>query len=120
MAITFSQSQVWQLADQHFERRLAGVLANTDPQAAEAFATPDGMNELRLQCSQARTYGLESELDIAKYVISAWLLGQDFDERFQAIQECLSTDRLLPSQKAEAIERITMSVLAELTEGRKS
>ena len=118
MTITFSQVQIGQLADQQFERRLVGVLAQSDPQATEAFATPDGMNELRQQCIKARTYGLESELDIAKYVLSAWLLGQDFDVRFPAIQEFLRTDRLGPSQKAEAIERITLSILAELNEGR--
>ena len=118
MIISFSQFQIDRLTDQYFESRLAGVLAEGDPQAAVAFTTPDGLNELKEQCRKARTYGLISELDVAKYVVSAWLLGQDFDERFPAIQEFLRTDRLEPSQKAEAIERITMSVLVELDEGR--
>ena len=62
MAITFSQSQVWQLADQHFERRLAGVLANTDPQAAEAFATPDAltMREPSASCRAKNSVALRA------------------------------------------------------------
>ena len=73
---------------------------------------------MKHQCRKAAGYGLTAELEIARYVIAAWLLGADFDTRFEAIAQILATDRMSPAGKAEAIERISLAVLGSLEAGR--
>jgi len=117
MAIAFNQHQMGRLSDRRFEQRLIQLLCRADPAAGRAFQAPDGLAELRRQCAKARRFGMQAELDIARYVITAWLLGPDFDERFPAMAEILGSDRISASQKAEAIERVSVAVLTELAEG---
>lgn len=117
MAIAFNQHQMGRLTDRCFEQRLIQLLCRSDPAAGRAFQAPDGLAELRRQCAKARRCGMQAELDIARYVITAWLLGPDFDERFPAMAEILGSDRISASQKAEAIERVSVAVLTELAEG---
>lgn len=112
-----SQAQLDQLADARFLDRLVGILAESDPGAGEALRTPEGKRILRQQYDKALTYGLVTELDAARYVITAWLLGTDFDTRFPAMREILGEPRLSPSQKAEAIERVSTALLQTLRQG---
>lgn len=118
MALTFSPEQLEQASEQRFERRLIGVLTKVDPTAAAVLGTVEGAATLHLQCDRARAAGMQSELDVSRYVVTAWLLGLDFDTRFPAIAEVLSTTRLSPLQKGEAIERICTAVLIELRQGK--
>lgn len=117
MNITITNWQLSNLSSTRFENRLVDILSRGAPAAATYFATQQGIQALQEQCAKARSYGLKSELEIGRYVISAWLLGSDFDERFPSINEYLRTTRLTPSQKAEAIERIATAVLSELLQG---
>ncbi len=118
MALTFSPEQMADASEWRFERRLMGVIAESDPTALEVLGTPEGLAMLRKQCSKARQYGMSAEMDIARYGVSAWLMGPDFDTRFPAIAEVLGAERLSASQKAEAIERICTAVLLELDQGK--
>ena len=111
--------QVAELAERRFEKRLVELLIAGDPAAGAAFSSPEGLPELRVQIAKARSHGMLGELDIARYVITAWTLGPDFDERFPAMAEILQTDRLTPTQKADAIERVCVEVLAGLQAGAR-
>lgn len=119
MAITLTNSQLSDLANKQFEVRLIDILTQDDTAAASYFSTKEGAQALREQCVKARSYDLVSELDIGRYVITAWLLGPDFDECFPAMSEYLQTTRLTPSEKAEAIEHIATAVLTELQQGKR-
>lgn len=99
-----SLSQLDALASSRFLDQLKAVICQSDPTAAAAFEAPEGQAELRRQCERARSYGLLSELDLARFVICAWLLGRDFDTRFSAMSEVLRSTDLFPSEKGEAIE----------------
>lgn len=118
MVLIFSEEQFAQLAELRFERRLTEILIDADPDAAEPLSTVEGRSVLRGQCTKARRYGLTSEIEIARYVITAWLMGLDFDTRFVAMAELLNSTVLTPEQKAEAIERLATTVLSELHKGR--
>ena len=118
MALRFNEEQFAQLAELRFERRLTQILVDADPRAVEAMSSEDGRTVLRGQCATARGYGLTSELEIARYVITAWLMGLDFDTRFPAMEEILNSDKLTPAHKAEALEKLTTQVLFDLHEGR--
>ena len=118
MALRFSEEQFAQLAELRFERRLTQILIDADPRAEEALSTEDGRTVLRGQVAKSRRYGLTTEIEIARYVITAWLMGLDFDTKFPAMAEILTSEDLLPSQKAEAIEKLTIQVLFGLNGGR--
>ena len=118
MVLRFSEEQFSQLAELRFERRLTQVIVDSDPSALEALSNERGRGILRTQCAKARGYGLITELEIARYVITAWLMGLDFDTRFPAMAEILNTAELTPMQKAEAIENLTIKVLFDLYKGR--
>lgn len=115
--ILFRQSELDALAGARFERRLVELLCEEDPAAADTLGTQAGMRMLREQCGKARRYGLHGELDVARYVITAWLLGPDFDQRFPAMAEVLNASALAPAQKAEAIQRVALATLQGLAEG---
>lgn len=117
--LSIQPDQFDSLAEHRFEQRLIGLLQTNDESAVEFFATHQGRHDLRRQVAQAREYGMYSELDIARYVITAWKLGADFDDRFPAMSEILAADRLTPSQKAETLEAICVQVLADLLDNPK-
>lgn len=118
MSLVLGTNQFAQLSERRFEDRLAQVLAKDDSGAKSLLATSEGMAMMREQCAKARSFKMTAELDIARYVITAWLLGPDFDTRFGAMTEILNTDRLTPAQKAEAVERVCTTVMTELHQGK--
>lgn len=116
--LNLTTAQVSDLADQRFERRLIQVIGEVDPSASAVMSSPEGLAMLRMQCRRARGFGMRSERDIGRYVVTAWLMGPDFHTDMPAMAEVLASDRLSPALKAEAIERISTAVLFELRQGR--
>lgn len=105
------------LGESRFVNKLRSILQEgaVDPAGTRAeLNSLEGEVALRDQIAACRRHGLSSELDLARYVITAWLLGPDFDTRFPAMAEVLASDRLTPSQKAQALERITETLVATL------
>lgn len=94
--------------------RLAGLIhASSRGVITDA---PELFEKIQMQCARAALYGFVSELDVARYVISAWILGADFDERFAAAREILVSQNLTPTQKSEALELLANAVLTELAQ----
>jgi hypothetical protein len=67
------------------------------------------------QVHKAQRYGLETEEQIATYVHSAWLLGQDFDTRFPAASEQLSSPVFTPQEKSDWLAAWTKMLFETLT-----
>ena len=116
--LAIQDHQLLSLAERRFELRLMDLLDAHDVGAKAELATADGRAALRHQIKRSRQYGMHSELDIARYVITAWQLGLDFDQRFAALAEILATDRLTPPQKSQALERVAVEVLSGLRAGQ--
>lgn len=114
MVFRISAEQLSDLAKQRFEKKLIDLIAQHDPEARASLETPDGRAELRHQCERARAYGLSRSADLARYVVTAWLMGLDFDSKHDAMREVLTSNRLSPAQKADAIGKITVAVLRTL------
>ena len=76
------------IGNRHLENQIREILLTHFPDAA---AVPDAemARSIRRQISQAERYGFITHQDIATYVISAWLLGEDFDTSFPAAQRIL-------------------------------
>jgi hypothetical protein len=66
------------------------------------------------QIEKSRSYGLQTEQEIATYVVSAWLLGTDFDTRFPVAQETLSSDMESSNAKMVWLQHWTHDIFATL------
>ena len=113
----FHADQIDSLSELHFRERLIQVLSDIDPSAVRELRSPAGLSLLDALIARARGYGLLAELDIGRFIVTAWLLGPDFDQRFPAMREILTESRLSPTQKADAIERLCTAVLDGLHQG---
>ena len=92
----------YQGATSDFETRLMIFLRERFDDATEM---PDaelsrGIHE---QVERAETYGLLSEKQVASYVTTAWLLGQDFDQKFPKINAVLRSPMYEPDEKADFV-----------------
>ena len=81
--------------------------------------TAEGRQTLRQQYERARGYGLETERDLGRYIVTAWTMGIDFDRRFPAMSQILNDPALTPTEKADGVERTALTLFALLAEGRK-
>jgi hypothetical protein len=96
-----------------FEERIADFLQNEFPDAKEV---PQGelMPVIHEQVNNSRTYGLGTEQQIANYVTTAWLLGQEFDTEFPAAQEMLTSSEYSADDKAEWLAQWTEEMFKAL------
>ena len=114
MLLSFSDQQLDVIAREHFLDRVTAVLIENGSGSPQGLRSADGRRVLREQFARAQAHGLASEQELATYLITAWLLGTDFDTRYPAMQEILATQSLTPARKAEAIERVATTYLETL------
>jgi hypothetical protein len=112
--LTLHADQMQAAATARFERQLVEVIAGGQDEVRRELATPEGLAALRAQVGRARGHGFSSEGDIASYVITAWILGPDFDTSFGAMRDVLRSS-MTPAARIDAMERITETVMATLT-----
>lgn len=105
--------QMQAIAFARFECRLVEVIAGDREDVRRELSMPDGQAQLRAQVRRAKEHGFISEGDIAAYVITAWILGPDFDTNFGAMSEVLRSS-MTSAAKIDLIERITETALANL------
>jgi hypothetical protein len=114
-----SHHQMAGMADTSFNERMVQVLAAADPKAPAELRSEAGQRMLNQLVERARAHGLQSELDVGRFIVTAWMLGPDFDTRFPAMREILAEPRLSPTQKADAIETLTTTLMNNLQQGKK-
>ena len=74
-----------------FEKRMCKFLRKQFPEAKE-IEKDEFLEEVRLQVDKSFSYGLESEKEVGTYLVAAWVLGANFDEKFPGALEILSKD----------------------------
>jgi hypothetical protein len=114
-----SPDQMAGLGDTSFHERMVQVLGAAYPAAPAELRSAAGQRVLQQQVERARLHGLQSELDIGRYIVTAWALGPDFDTRFPAMREILAEARLNPTQKADAVETLTLTLMTQLQQARR-
>ena len=114
-----SQEQANEIGWRRFEDRIACLLYETDEDARDFIHTPAGRDFLADACAAASQFGLTAQIEVAQYVLTAWLLGSDFESRYPAMAEIL-TSTLPPAQKAEALEMVMVTLLEQLERGQLS
>jgi len=82
--------------------------------AAAAERQEDLLPVVELLLEKACGYGFEDEDQFGSYVVTAWLIGADFDSRFPAAQRVLNLKDLAAEQKAQWLEQWTLGMLESL------
>lgn len=75
----------------------------------ESIEIPDEelIKTLQSVLEKASNYGFDAESDFAIYIITAYLLGVDFDTEFPVVNAILSAPGVIASQKAENLQNWT-------------
>ena len=102
--LRFSQEQLAAFGDDAFAEQLTDFLRERFPDAAA-----------QEQIDRGHSYGLHSQRQLAVYVTTAWLLGADFDTKFPAAEEMLSSHRS-GSAKQQWLSEFTQELFKSLKE----
>ena len=99
--------------DVDFSVRLAESLARQFSDAAKVprETLVDGIGQ---QIDTARAYGLTTERQLYDYVVSAWMLGGNFDTRFPAAKRVLNADDYSPNEKTRWLKQWTRTIFKKL------
>ena len=117
MILQISEAQMEAMARERFLDRVTAILADSYPGSRAGLASGDTREVMRAMYAKARGHGFTVELDLARYIITAWILGIDFDTRYPAMAELLALQTLSPAQKSEAVEQMTTTLMEMLNEG---
>jgi hypothetical protein len=99
-----------------FEARLALFLLEQFPEEGEVDQAQFD-ETIRVQIATARTFGLETEQQIATYAVSACLLGSDFHKHFPAANQVLESKLLNADDKARWLDSWTRTLFEALEAG---
>jgi hypothetical protein len=113
IVFTISNEQMSKLGQALFEERMVRLIREDYPEHAAAFTDQALTAEIWRQAGRAQGYGLEDEQAVATYVMTAWLLGPEFD-LVPAMVQVLNAPELSAASKAKALRDFTLSVFAAL------
>ena len=99
-----------------FEERIGHLLNQWFPDS-EQFRTDRFRNEVRTQINKSQAYGLETERQIATYVVATFALGTDFDTYFPAAAQVLPSRSLTADEKARWLDNWIRTLFETLGEG---
>jgi len=94
-----------------FVDRLIDLFANRYPRIKEV--PRDEMRRfVREQMARAEGYGFELEPDFGAYVLTAWVLGPEFDRQYAPVQAVLNSPAYSRDEKREWLMTWTYELLA--------
>jgi hypothetical protein len=101
-----------------FASRLA-LLLKQDFEEARQFPPEQLQDDITRTVRRAQAYGLATERDAAAFVITAFLLGEEFETDFPAAQQVLTSPVLGGADKAEWLEEWTTQLFKSLAPAGK-
>ena len=102
------------MGQEEFGVRMAALLAEQFSDAAE-LCRDELLTGVREQVVRAQRYGFLAEQDVAVYVLTAWLLGEDFDKELPAAEQILNSGDA-PEVRATRLEEWTQALFSALEE----
>lgn len=117
MPILVNKEQLDQLSDTTMAQKVEDVLRLEFNEDVEALDRKELSKIIHEQIQLAREYGLTRELNIATFVVTAWVLGLEFDTQIPAANECLTNEDMTQDDKATWLEQFTNVLLTKLAEG---
>jgi hypothetical protein len=111
---TFNSGQMQRIGEQSFLTRMREILAEQFPDQQAFLASPEFEPTVLALVERAASYGLGDEQSAATFVLTAWLLGAEFDTDFPGLQELLAQEDLTAHQKCAALESFAQTLLEDL------
>ena len=115
--LRLDKAQLGTLEDLHMQayaRRVCAFLRDNFSDAAEVPAL-ELEAQVMEQLTRANRYGLCNEDQILIYVVTAWLLGDRFDEQLPAARLVLNDTDYSPEEKSEWLEDWTVMIFHRLS-----
>ena len=111
-----SNSQVAAISDRLYTTRMRLYLNAHFPESQEL--PPAELDDAILQLThRAAQYKLVLETHLAPYVVTAWVMGLDFDERFDTAKNVLENLELDSGTKAEWLWLFVSNAVSILEDG---
>lgn len=114
MSLSFGARQFNELGRQGFEQRLVKLIRGTYPQESADISPTELSRMIWEQVRRAERYGLVDEQSAATFVVTAWLLGVDFDTTIPSMRQLLNDPALSARSKSQAMADFTQVVFGEL------
>jgi hypothetical protein len=114
MSLILGAKQFDQLGRRGFEQRLMKLIRDAYPAESAAVSDSDLARQIWTQVVRARRYGLTDDQSAATFVMTAWLMGIDFDLRVPAITQILNAPELSARSKSQALADFTQVLFARL------
>lgn len=103
-----------------FERRMIDIIRHRYPVESRDLNDEVLGAAITVQAKQAKKYRLFDEQQGATYVLTAWILGEDFDTRIPILQQVLSAHDLTASEKSKALTDFTLAAFNALSPESRS
>lgn len=65
---------------------------------------------VKSQTEAAYAHGFAKEREVATYVLTAWMLGENFDTAIPSVAECLADATMTAGEKADWLECYTVTL----------
>ncbi len=115
----FSRERMNSLGQGIYVERMRRYLYDMFPESEEMPVEKMDQTILKLTERAQSHYGLILETDIAPFIVGAWLMGVDFDEKYLAVKKILSDPNLASFEKSEKLWQFLEDAFRILEEGKK-
>lgn len=98
-----NRKQINLLADTVYLQRMRNYLYDSFPEAKNESV--DELNGILIELTQRAQlkYGMVLEVDIAPFIVGAWVFGVNFDEEFSIVRNILNNSSLASFEKSEKL-----------------
>ena len=101
--LIITESQLARMGEASFVARLRRVLMESFPEEIRSIPAAELDAQIR-QAHRAEAYGLKNEVSVATFVATAWMLGPDFDTRFDIAHTTLKSIVAYRSSKSSWLQ----------------
>jgi hypothetical protein len=114
--LTLSSKQISQIADSIYAERMRHFLNVQFPESKEI--PPEVLDPQILELTErAACYKLILQTQVAPFIVAAWIMGLDFDEKFLAVKQVLEDLDMDSGAKAEWLWQFLDRSVGILEEG---
>ncbi len=96
-----------------FIKRIIALL-RTEFESASEIPDDEFKVAITNQIEMANQYGIQIQSNIAKYIITAFLMGEEFDKNFEGARKILENNSFDENEKIASLEEWTLQVFEVL------
>ena len=116
--LSFTNNQWTEVGRLAFARRMIDIIRNRYAAQSSDLTDEALGSAITAQEKLAVKYGLLDEQAAATFVLTAWWLGEGFDERIPVLSQVLRSPELTVNQKVQAMTDFTLATFEALSVDR--